>query len=168
MYCFVSLSGRFVQASMLWRRRITEMAVDYPDVELSHTYIDNAAMQLLRYPKQELLTGLILQFDTILTNNLFGDILSDEAAMVSGSIGMLPSASIGASDKANPLATVLSAAMLLRYGLGEAKAAERIENAVLDRTRDIYSSGTKLDGCKEMGEQVLKAVESQTPATAAV
>ncbi|KAL4292189.1 hypothetical protein AHAS_Ahas18G0003200 [Arachis hypogaea] len=146
-----------LEASMLWRKIVTELALEYPDVELTHMYVDNAAMQLVRYPKQ---------FDTVLTNNIFGDILSDEASMITGSIGMLPSASIGASgpglfepihgsapdiagqDKANPFATVLSAAMLLKYGLGEERAAERIEKAVLDtlnrgfRTADIYSAGT--------------------------
>ncbi|XP_062089919.1 3-isopropylmalate dehydrogenase 2, chloroplastic isoform X1 [Humulus lupulus] len=168
-----------LEASMLWRKRVTAISSEYPDVELSHMYVDNAAMQLVRYPKQ---------FDTMVTNNIFGDILSDEASMITGSIGMLPSASLGESgpglfepihgsapdiagqDKANPLATVLSAAMLLRYGLGEENAAKRIEAAVLDtldrgfRTGDIYSSGTKLVGCKEMGEEVLKSVESQVPA----
>ncbi|CAN1294960.1 3-isopropylmalate dehydrogenase 2, chloroplastic [Linum perenne] len=152
-----------LEASMLWRRRVTAIAEEYPDVELSHMYVDNAAMQLVRNPKQ--------QFDTIVTNNIFGDILSDEASMITGSIGMLPSASLGSSrswaqgpglfepihgsapdiagqDKANPLATILSAAMLLKYGLGQEKAAERIEKAVLDtldkgfRTGDIYSAGT--------------------------
>nr|GLL40521.1 3-isopropylmalate dehydrogenase 2, chloroplastic-like isoform X1 [Ipomoea trifida] len=127
----------------------------------------------------------VLEFDTIVTNNIFGDILSDEASMITGSIGMLPSASVGESgpglfepihgsapdiagqDKANPLATVLSAAMLLKYGLGEEKAAQRIEAAVLDtlnqgfRTGDIYSAGHKLVGCKEMGEEVLKSIEAQ-------
>ncbi|MED6193224.1 3-isopropylmalate dehydrogenase 2, chloroplastic [Stylosanthes scabra] len=171
-----------LEASMLWRKIVTELAQEYPDVELSHMYVDNAAMQLIRYPKQ---------FDTILTNNIFGDILSDEASMITGSIGMLPSASIGASgpglfepihgsapdiagqDKANPFATVLSAAMLLKYGLGEERAAERIEKAVLDtlnrgfRTADIYSAGTKLVGCKQIGEEILKSVESHIP-TAAV
>ncbi|KAK8525073.1 hypothetical protein V6N13_016064 [Hibiscus sabdariffa] len=169
-----------LEASMLWRKRVTAVAADYPDVELSHMYVDNAAMQLVRYPKQ---------FDTIVTNNIFGDILSDEASMITGSIGMLPSASLGESgpglfepihgsapdiagqDKANPLATILSAAMLLKYGLGEANAAQRIENAVLDtlnkgfRTGDIYSAGNKLVGCKEMGEEVLKSVDSPVPAT---
>ncbi|KAF2301454.1 hypothetical protein GH714_024383 [Hevea brasiliensis] len=162
-------------ASMFWRKRVMAIAAEYPDVELSHLYVDNAAMQLVCSPKQ---------FDTIVTNNIFGDILSDEASMITGSIGMLPSASLGASgpglfepihgsapdiagqDKANPLATVLSAAMLLKYGLGEEKAAKRIENAVLDtlnngfRTGDIYSAGIKLVGCKEMGEEVLKSVDS--------
>ncbi|KAK9690442.1 hypothetical protein RND81_09G128000 [Saponaria officinalis] len=168
-----------LEASMLWRKRVTAMAADYPDVELSHMYIDNAAMQLVRDPKQ---------FDTILTNNIFGDILSDEASMISGSIGLLPSASIGQSgpglfepihgsapdiagqDKANPLATILSAAMLLRYGLEESKAADIIEAAVMEtlnkgfRTGDIFSAGDKLVGCKEMGDQVLKAVDSQVSA----
>ncbi|EOY25972.1 Isopropylmalate dehydrogenase-like domain - like 7 [Theobroma cacao] len=170
-----------LEASMLWRKRVTAIASEYPDVELSHMYVDNAAMQLVRYPKQ---------FDTIVTNNIFGDILSDEASMITGSIGMLPSASLGESgpglfepihgsapdiagqDKANPLATILSAAMLLKYGLGEENAAKRIENAVLDtlnrgfRTGDIYSAGNKLVGCKEMGEEVLKSVDS--PVLAAI
>ncbi|KAK4267607.1 hypothetical protein QN277_024362 [Acacia crassicarpa] len=168
-----------LEASMLWRRRVIAIAQEYPDIELSHMYVDNASMQLVRYPKQ---------FDTIVTNNIFGDILSDEAAMITGSIGMLPSASVGSSgpglfepihgsapdiagqDKANPFATVLSAAMLLKYGLGEDKAAERIEKAVLDtlnrgfRTADIYSAGTKLVGCKQMGEEIMKSVEPQVPA----
>ncbi|XP_028798273.1 3-isopropylmalate dehydrogenase 2, chloroplastic-like [Neltuma alba] len=170
-----------LEASMFWRRRVLAIAQEYPDIELSHMYVDNASMQLVRYPKQ---------FDTIVTNNIFGDILSDEAAMITGSIGMLPSASLGDSgpglfepihgsapdiagqDKANPFATVLSAAMLLKYGLGEDKAAERIENAVSDtlnrgfRTADIYSEGTKLVGCKQIGEEIMKSVESQVPATA--
>ncbi|KAJ3693556.1 hypothetical protein LUZ60_009036 [Juncus effusus] len=170
-----------LEASMLWRKRVTEIASEYADVELSHMYVDNAAMQLIRYPKQ---------FDTIVTNNIFGDILSDEASMITGSIGMLPSASIGESgpglfepihgsapdiagqDKANPLATILSAAMLLKYGLGEEKAAKRIENAVIEtlnkgfRTGDIFSSGSTLVGCKRMGEEVLKCVDLQKTATA--
>ncbi|OIS97575.1 PREDICTED: 3-isopropylmalate dehydrogenase 2, chloroplastic-like isoform X1 [Nicotiana attenuata] len=168
-----------LEASMLWRKTVTALASEYPDVELSHMYVDNAAMQLVRNPKQ---------FDTIVTNNIFGDILSDEASMITGSIGMLPSASLGETgpglfepihgsapdiagqDKANPLATVLSAAMLLKYGLGEEKAAQRIEAAVLDalnrgfRTGDIHSAGHKLVGCKEMGEEVLKSINSKTPA----
>ncbi|KAF3328385.1 3-isopropylmalate dehydrogenase [Carex littledalei] len=170
-----------LEASMLWRKRVTILASEYPDVELSHMYVDNAAMQLIRDPKQ---------FDTIVTNNIFGDILSDEASMLTGSIGMLPSASIGESgpglfepihgsapdiagqDKANPLATVLSAAMLLKYGLGEESAAKRIETAVIEtlnrgfRTGDIFSSGTTLVGCKRIGEEVLKCVDSQKPAAA--
>ncbi|KAF8407190.1 hypothetical protein HHK36_006317 [Tetracentron sinense] len=157
-----------LEASMLWRKRVTTMASEYPDIELSHMYVDNAAMQLIRNPKQ---------FDTIVTNNIFGDILSDEASMITGSIGMLPSASLGETgpglfepihgsapdiagqievycvpcdaylDKANPLATVLSVVMLLKYGLREENAAKRIENAVMDtltrgfRTGDIYSTG---------------------------
>ncbi|XP_015871557.3 3-isopropylmalate dehydrogenase 2, chloroplastic isoform X1 [Ziziphus jujuba] len=169
-----------LEASMFWRKRVIQIASEYPDVELSHMYVDNAAMQLIRNPKQ---------FDTIVTNNIFGDILSDEASMITGSIGMLPSASLGESgpglfepihgsapdiagqDKANPLATILSAAMLLKYGLGEENAAKRIEAAVLDtlnrdfRTGDIYSPGTKLVGCKEIGEEVLKSVDAQVPAS---
>lgn len=168
-----------LEASMLWRKRVTAISSEYPDVELSHMYVDNAAMQLVRNPKQ---------FDTIVTNNIFGDILSDEASMITGSIGMLPSASLGEAgpglfepihgsapdiagqDKANPLATVLSAAMLLKYGLGEENAAKKIENAVLDtlnrgyRTGDIYSAGNKLVGCKEIGEEVLNSLASQVPA----
>ncbi|KAI4355791.1 hypothetical protein L6164_004531 [Bauhinia variegata] len=176
--CSVDKSN-VLEASMFWRRRVQEISAEYPDIELSHMYVDNAAMQLVRYPKQ---------FDTIVTNNIFGDILSDEASMITGSIGMLPSASLGDSgpglfepihgsapdiagqDKANPCATVLSAAMLLRYGLGEDKAADRIENAVLDtlnkgfRTGDIHSAGTKLVGCKQLGEEIMKSVDSQAPA----
>ncbi|KAL5978707.1 3-isopropylmalate dehydrogenase 2, chloroplastic [Asimina triloba] len=155
----ISIFDEISQASMLWRKCVTKLASEYPDVELTHMYVDNASMQLIRNPKQ---------FDTILTNNIFGDILSDEASMLTGSIGMLPSASLGAmgpglfepihgsapdiagQDKANPLATVLSAAMLLRYGLGEEHAAKRIENAVLEtldkqfRTGDIFSTGMLL------------------------
>lgn len=169
-----------LEASMLWRRRVEKIASEYPDVELSHMYVDNAAMQLVRNPKQ---------FDTIVTNNIFGDILSDEASMITGSIGMLPSASLGESgpglfepihgsapdiagqDKANPLATVLSAAMLLKYGLGQEKAANRLDSAVFDtlnrgfRTSDIYSAGLKLVGCKEMGEEVLKSIDNKVPAS---
>lgn len=169
-----------LEASMFWRRRVMAIASEYPDVELTHMYVDNAAMQLVRNPKQ---------FDTIVTNNIFGDILSDEASMITGSIGMLPSASLGAAgpglfepihgsapdiagqDKANPLATILSAAMLLKHGLGEEKAARRIETAVIDtlskgfRTGDIYSEQNKLVGCKEMGEEVLKSIETKIPTT---
>lgn len=162
-----------LDVSQLWRDRITKLSAEYPDVELSHLYVDNAAMQLIRAPKQ---------FDTIVTGNLFGDILSDAAAMLTGSIGMLPSASLGASgpglfepvhgsapdiagqDKANPLAQVLSAAMMLRYGLNEPEAADRIEKAVekvLDagyRTGDIMSEGMKAVGCQAMGEALLQAL----------
>ncbi|KAF7034159.1 LOW QUALITY PROTEIN: hypothetical protein CFC21_045209 [Triticum aestivum] len=163
-----------LEASMLWRKRVTAIASEFPDVELSHMYVDNASMQLVRNPKQ---------FDTIVTNNSYGDILSDEASMITGSIGMLPSASVGESgpglfepihgsapdiagqDMANPLATILSTAMLLKYGLGAENAAKRIETAVTEtldngfRTGDIYSPGTTLVGCKRMGEEVLKALE---------
>ncbi|MDX2213264.1 MAG: 3-isopropylmalate dehydrogenase [Oculatellaceae cyanobacterium bins.114] len=162
-----------LEVSQLWRDRITQLSQEYPDVELSHMYVDNAAMQLVRYPKQ---------FDTIVTGNLFGDILSDAAAMLTGSIGMLPSASLGASgpgvfepvhgsapdiagqDKANPIAQVLSAAMMLRYGLNEPEASDRIEQAVLKvldqgyRTGDIMSPGMTLVGCQAMGEALLKAL----------
>ncbi|MEL6853893.1 MAG: isocitrate/isopropylmalate family dehydrogenase, partial [Cyanobacteria bacterium J06607_13] len=142
-------------------------------VELSHLYVDNAAMQLVRAPKQ---------FDTIVTGNLFGDILSDAAAMLTGSIGMLPSASLGESgpgvfepvhgsapdiagqDKANPLAQVLSAAMMLRYGLNQPAAADQIEQAVLTvldqgyRTGDIMSPGMTAVGCQGMGQALEKAL----------
>jgi 3-isopropylmalate dehydrogenase len=163
-----------LEVSQLWRDRIIQLASEYPDVELSHLYVDNAAMQLLRAPKQ---------FDTIVTGNLFGDILSDAAAMLTGSIGMLPSASLGSSgpgvfepvhgsapdiagqDKANPLAQVLSAAMMLRYGLNQPTAADRIEQAVLkvldkgDRTGDIMSEGMNLLGCRAMGEALIQALK---------
>ncbi len=164
-----------LDVSQLWRDRIMAMAKDYPDVELSHLYVDNAAMQLVRAPKQ---------FDTIVTGNLFGDILSDAAAMLTGSIGMLPSASLGADqpgvfepvhgsapdiagqDQANPLAQVLSAAMMLRYGLDEPDTASQIETAVtqvLDRgyrTGDIMSPGMTAVGCRQMGEVLIKILES--------
>jgi 3-isopropylmalate dehydrogenase len=164
-----------LDVSQLWRDRITAMAKDYPDVELSHLYVDNAAMQLVRAPKQ---------FDTIVTGNLFGDILSDAAAMLTGSIGMLPSASLGkdkpgvfepvhgsapdiaGQDKANPLAQILSAAMMLRYGLDEPEAAGQIEaavNQILDRgyrTGDIMSPGMTAVGCQEMGEILIKIMEA--------
>ncbi|MEM1170160.1 MAG: 3-isopropylmalate dehydrogenase [Cyanobacteria bacterium P01_H01_bin.35] len=162
-----------LEVSQLWRDRITQLAPEYPDVELSHLYVDNAAMQLVRLPKQ---------FDTIVTGNLFGDILSDAAAMLTGSIGMLPSASLGASgpgvfepvhgsapdiagqDKANPLAQVLSVAMMLRYALEQPVAADKIEKGVLEvleqgyRTGDIMSEGMKQVGCKEVGEILLKVL----------
>lgn len=165
-----------LEVSQLWRDRITKLALEYPDVELSHMYVDNAAMQLLRAPKQ---------FDTIVTGNLFGDILSDAAAMLTGSIGMLPSASLGASgsgvfepvhgsapdiagqDKANPLAQVLSAAMMLRYGLNEPAAADQIEQGVLqvlqrgDRTGDIMSPGMNLLGCRAIGEALIQVLEAE-------
>jgi len=163
-----------LEVSQLWRDRLTRLEADYPDVELSHLYVDNAAMQLLRWPKQ---------FDTIVTGNLFGDILSDAAAMLTGSIGMLPSASLGSSgpgvfepvhgsapdiagqDKANPLAQVLSAAMMLRYGLNQPIAADVLEQAVIQvldqglRTGDIYAPGTELVGCQSMGAALIKILE---------
>ncbi|GFZ11863.1 isopropylmalate dehydrogenase 2 [Actinidia rufa] len=149
------------------------IASEYPDVELIHMYVDNAAIN----PKQhiETLGGPIsviakcCPFDTIVTNNIFGDILLDEASMITGSIGMFPSASLGERDKAILLATILSAAMLLKYGLGEEKAARRIETAVLDtlnrgfRTGDIYSEGNKLVGCKEIGQEVVKSIDPKVP-----
>ncbi|MCX7673377.1 MAG: 3-isopropylmalate dehydrogenase [Thiobacillaceae bacterium] len=162
-----------LECSELWRTVVTEVARDYPQVELTHMYVDNAAMQLVRAPKQ---------FDVILTGNLFGDILSDEAAMLSGSIGMLPSASLDAhgkglyepihgsapdiagQDKANPLATVLSLAMMFRYSLDDAETAGRIEAAVRKviaagyRTGDIYSQGCRLVSCSAMGDAVVAAL----------
>ena len=164
-----------LDVSQLWRDRINELAKEYPDVELSHLYVDNAAMQLIRYPKQ---------FDTIVTGNLFGDILSDAAAMLTGSIGMLPSASLGKArtpgvfepvhgsapdiagkDLANPIAQVLSAAMMLRYALNQPTASDRIEQAVMqvldngDRTGDIMAPGMNQLGCKAMGEAIIKALD---------
>lgn len=165
-----------LDVSQLWRDRITDMAANYPDVELTHLYVDNAAMQLIRNPKQ---------FDTIVTGNLFGDILSDEAAMLTGSIGMLPSASLGADgpgvfepvhgsapdiagqDKANPLAQVLSAAMMLRYGLNEPEAATKIEQGVIEvlergyRTGDIMSPDMTPVGCRGMGEALIEVLSSK-------
>lgn len=163
-----------LEATMLWREILTELgASDYPDVELSHMYVDNAAMQLVRAPKQ---------FDVLVTGNLFGDILSDAAAMLTGSIGMLPSASldkngrglyepchgsapdIAGQGKANPLATILSAAMMLRYSLDQAAAADAVEQAVstvLDqgyRTEDIYTVGTRKVTTAEMGDAVVAAL----------
>jgi 3-isopropylmalate dehydrogenase len=170
--CSVDKSN-VLEVSQLWRDRITALSAEYPDVELSHRYVDDAAMQLLRAPKQ---------FDTIVTGNLFGDILSDAAAMLTGSIGMLPSASLGASgpglyepvhgsapdiagqDQANPLAQVLSAAMMLRYDLNQADAANQIEQTVLKvldqgyRTGDIMSEGKTLVGCQAIGEALIAAL----------
>ncbi|AFY53033.1 3-isopropylmalate dehydrogenase [Rivularia sp. PCC 7116] len=163
-----------LEVSQLWRDKMTKLAQAYQDVELSHLYVDNAAMQLLRAPKQ---------FDTIVTGNLFGDILSDAAAMLTGSIGMLPSASLGANapgvfepvhgsapdiageDKANPLAQVLSAAMMLRYGLNQSDAADYIEKTVFQvlqngfRTGDIMSEGMNQVGCQAMGKQLIQTLE---------
>ena len=162
-----------LEATVLWREILDQMAPDYPDVELSHMYVDNAAMQLVKAPKQ---------FDVIVTGNLFGDILSDAAAMLTGSIGMLPSASldkngrgmyepchgsapdIAGQGKANPLAMVLSAAMMLRYSLNATEAADAIEVAVgkvLDagfRTPDIHTEGMKLVSTSEMGDALVAAL----------
>ena len=162
-----------LETFQLWKDVVTEVHQDYPDVELDHMYVDNAAMQLVRAPKK---------FDVVVTGNMFGDILSDEAAMLTGSIGMLPSASlnerkqglyepshgsapdIAGKGVANPLATILSAAMMLRFSLGQPEAADRIEAAVKKvlaaglRTPDIHSEGTTQVGTREMGEAVLKAL----------
>jgi 3-isopropylmalate dehydrogenase len=162
-----------LECTELWRETMTELAADYPEVELSHMYVDNAAMQLVRAPKQ---------FDVMVTTNMFGDILSDCASMLTGSIGMLPSASLDENSKgmyepihgsapdiagqniANPLATILSAAMMLRYTLDEAEMADRIEKAVsqvLDdglRTADIYSEGSTKVSTSEMGDAVVAAL----------
>ncbi len=159
-----------LECTQLWRDVVTETAKEYPDVELSHMLVDNAAMQLVRNPRQ---------FDVVVTGNMFGDILSDEASMLTGSIGMLPSASlddrskglyepihgsapdIAGKDVANPLATILSAAMMLRYTFDEEAAASRIESAVKKvlaqgyRTQDIYEPGTKKVGTAAMGDAVL-------------
>ena len=162
-------------SSQLWRAVVEEVARDYPDVELSHMYVDNAAMQLVRAPKQ---------FDVMVTDNMFGDILSDEASMLTGSIGMLPSASLDANNKgmyepchgsapdiagqgiANPLATILSVSMMLRYSFSQGQAADAIEQAVskvLDqglRTGDIHSAGTTRVGTAAMGDAVVEALRS--------
>jgi 3-isopropylmalate dehydrogenase len=162
-----------LEVSELWREVVTRIAKDYPKVELSHMYVDNAAMQLVRAPKQ---------FDVMVTDNMFGDILSDAASMLTGSIGMLPSASLDARGKgmyepihgsapdiagqgvANPLATILSVAMMLRYTLNEPALADRIEKAVskvLDqgyRTADIWTGGTNKVGTKAMGDAVVAAL----------
>ena len=162
-----------LEVTVLWREVMTELAAEYPDVELSHMYVDNAAMQLVRAPKQ---------FDVVVTGNLFGDILSDAAAMLTGSIGMLPSASldvngkgmyepvhgsapdIAGQGKANPLATVLSLAMMLRYSFGKAEAAAAIERAVgtvLDaglRTGDIMTAGCQLVNTATMGDALCEAL----------
>ena len=159
----------------LWREVMEEVSKEYPDVKLSHLYVDNAAMQLVRDPKQ---------FDVIVTSNLFGDVLSDCAAMLTGSIGMLPSASldknnfgmyepihgsapdIAGKDVANPLATILSVSMMLRYSLNQGDLADKVDSAVSDvldqgfRTKDIAGDSNKLVGTEEMGDLVVKALES--------
>lgn len=159
-----------LESTELWRDVVTEVGKNYPDVNLSHMYVDNCAMQLIRNPAQ---------FDVILTTNLFGDILSDEAAMLTGSIGMLPSASLGADhamyepihgsapdiagkDIANPIGTILSVAMMLRYSMNLPDEASFIEKAVEQtlkegfRTKDIYQSGDKLVGTQELGDHIVK------------
>lgn len=162
-----------LETTQLWRDVMIEVAKEYPDVELSHMLVDNAAMQLVRAPKQ---------FDVMVTGNMFGDILSDEASMLTGSIGMLPSASLDQNNKgmyepchgsapdiagkgvANPLATILSAAMMLRYSFDNEAAAQRIEAAVKKvlasglRTGDIWEEGTKRVGTREMGDAVIAAL----------
>ncbi|MBD3653302.1 3-isopropylmalate dehydrogenase [Kangiella sp.] len=163
-----------LEVTELWREVMTRVGKEYPEVELTHMYVDNAAMQLVRAPKQ---------FDVMVTGNMFGDILSDCAAMLTGSIGMLPSASLDANgkgmyepihgsapdiagqNKANPLATILSVSMMLRHSFGEEALADKIENAVstvLDqgyRTGDIYTDGMKLVSTSEMGDAVLAALK---------
>jgi 3-isopropylmalate dehydrogenase len=162
-----------LDTSILWREVLEEVAREYPDVELSHMYVDNAAMQLVRAPKQ---------FDVMLTGNMFGDILSDEASMLTGSIGMLPSASLDANSKglyepihgsapdiagrdvANPLATILSLGMMMRYTFNQAEVAGRIESAVKSvlkagyRTADIFEAGTNKVGTEDMGDAVVAAL----------
>ena len=164
-----------LETTELWKQIMIEISADYPEVELSHMYVDNAAMQLVKAPKQ---------FDVMVTGNIFGDILSDEASMLTGSIGMLPSASlnetgkgmyepshgsapdIAGQDKANPLATILSAAMMLRYSFNQDAFADEIEQAVQTvlkqglRTADIYEEGCTLVGCTAMGDAVVAALQA--------
>ncbi len=164
-----------LETFQFWKDIVAEVGKEYPDVELDHMYVDNAAMQLVKAPKK---------FDVVVTGNMFGDILSDEAAMLTGSIGMLPSASLNSSRQglyepshgsapdiagkgvANPLATILSAAMMLRFSLDQPEAADRIESAVKSvlasglRTGDIWSEGTKRVGTREMGDAVVAALSS--------
>ena len=166
-----------LETFQFWKDIVTEVHAEYPDVALDHMYVDNAAMQLVRAPKK---------FDVIVTGNMFGDILSDEAAMLTGSIGMLPSASLNAAGKglyepshgsapdiagknlANPLATILSAAMMLRFSLNQTAAADRIESAVQHvlasglRTADIWSEGTTKVGTIQMGDAVVAALTRNT------
>jgi len=166
-----------LETFQFWKDVVTEVGLQYPDVELDHMYVDNAAMQLVKAPKK---------FDVLVTGNMFGDILSDEAAMLTGSIGMLPSASLNAKNQglyepshgsapdiagkgiANPLATILSAAMMLRFSLNHPEAADRIESAVKSvlasglRTADIWSQGTTRVGTREMGNAVVAAITKTT------
>jgi len=163
-----------LESTELWRKVISEVASEYPDVELSHMYVDNAAMQLVSRPKQ---------FDVMVTGNIFGDILSDEASMLTGSIGMLPSASLDQNNKgmyepshgsapdiagkdiANPLATILSLSMMFKYTFNDNDKAEKIENAVRNvlkkgfRTKDIFSNDNILVGCEEMGNKIIEELE---------
>ena len=163
-----------LETTELWREIFIQTGIEYPEVELSHMYVDNAAMQLVKNPKQ---------FDVIVTGNIFGDILSDQASMLTGSIGMLPSASLDANnkgmyepshgsapdiagqDKANPLATILSLAMMFKYTFNDQDKFNLIENAVRlalkegFRTEDISSEGTNLIGCEEMGDKVIERLE---------
>ena len=160
-----------LETTELWREIVIQVGKDYPEVELSHMYVDNAAMQLVKEPKQ---------FDVIVTGNIFGDILSDQASMLTGSIGMLPSASLDSNnkgmyepshgsapdiaglDKANPLATILSLAMMFKYTFNDEEKFNLIENAVKKtlndgfRTEDIFSKGANLIGCEEMGDKVIE------------
>ena len=161
-----------LESSRLWRKTVIEVSKEYPEVELNHMYVDNCAMQLVRNPKQ---------FDVIVTSNIFGDILSDEASMIAGSIGMLASASLSGGKLglyepihgsapdiaglgiANPLATILSVAMMLRYSLGQPQAADAIEAAVSEvlktnRTPDIYEDGMNKVSCSQMGDLVCEAL----------
>jgi 3-isopropylmalate dehydrogenase len=164
-----------LDTSMFWREIVTDVAKEYPQVELSHMLVDNAAMQLVRAPKQ---------FDVLLTGNIFGDILSDEASMLTGSIGMLPSASLDINNKglyepshgsapdiagkdiANPLATILSVAMMMRYTFALGDIAQQVENAVRKvlqqglRTGDIYEAGMQKVGCTAMGDAVVRNLQS--------
>ena len=163
-----------LETFQFWKDVVTDVHKEYPDVALEHMYVDNAAMQLVKAPKA---------FDVVVTGNMFGDILSDEASMLTGSIGMLPSASLNANNQglyepshgsapdiagkgiANPLATILSAAMMLRFSLNQEAAAQRIEAAVQKvlaqglRTPDIHSEGTTKVGTAEMGDAVVKALK---------
>ncbi len=169
-----------LETFQFWKDVVTEVHAQYPDVELEHMYVDNAAMQLVKAPKK---------FDVLVTGNMFGDILSDEAAMLTGSIGMLPSASlneagrglyepshgsapdIAGKDLANPLATILSVAMMLRFSLNQPEAADRIESAVQHvlasglRTADIWSEGTTKVGTRAMGDAVVAALSGKTTKT---
>jgi 3-isopropylmalate dehydrogenase len=166
-----------LETFQFWKDVVTDVHKEYPDVALDHMYVDNAAMQLVKEPKK---------FDVVVTGNMFGDILSDEASMLTGSIGMLPSASLNVKNQglyepshgsapdiagkgiANPLATILSAAMMLRFSLNQAQAADRIETAVKSvlasglRTADIWSEGTQKVSTREMGEAVVKAITKTT------